>query len=103
MEQATAFNAIPEKMRTVPWTPKYRIRIVIKWGAIMGPSPVIVHDMPVAILRFSLKYVFRASELDEVVIPIPDPKTEEYNFSRVVINQWRAVNRRVAYRKGWRR
>lgn len=46
---------------------------VIKWGAIMGPSPVIVHDIPVAILRFSLKYVFNASELDDVVMPMPEP------------------------------
>lgn len=47
---------------------------VIRWGAIMGPNPVIVHDIPVAIRRFSLKYVFRASELEDVVMPIPEPE-----------------------------
>ena len=40
----------------------------------MGPSPVIVHDIPVAILRFSLKYVFRASALEDVVMPAPEPE-----------------------------
>lgn len=39
----------------------------------MGPNPVIVQDIPVAILRFSLKYVFKARELAEVVMPIPEP------------------------------
>lgn len=40
----------------------------------MGPNPVIVQDIPVAIRRFSLKYVFRASELEDVVMPMPDPR-----------------------------
>lgn len=50
---------------------------VIRWGAIMGPNPVIVHDIPVAIRRFSLKYVFRASELEDVVMPTPEPERVE--------------------------
>lgn len=41
----------------------------------MGPNPVIVHDIPVAIRRFSLKYVLRASELEDVVMPMPEPAT----------------------------
>lgn len=39
----------------------------------MGPMPVNVHDNPVAIRRFSLKYVFNANELAEELIPEPAP------------------------------
>lgn len=72
-EHATAFSAMPLKISTVPWTPKYARRTVIKCGAIIGPKPVIVHDIPVAIRRRSLKYVFSARELADVVMPIPEP------------------------------
>lgn len=50
----------------------------------MGPNPVIVHDIPVAIRRFSLKYVLRASELEDVVMPMPEPAT---GVERREINQ----------------
>lgn len=58
------------------------MRSVIKCGAIMGPNPVIVQDIPVAIRRFSLKYVFRASELEDVVMPMPDPRGGRDVWSR---------------------
>lgn len=43
-------------------------------GMMIGPSPVHVQLKPVAILRFFLKYVFKANALadDEVPIPIPE-------------------------------
>lgn len=46
----------------------------------MGPNPVIVHEIPVAILRFSLKYVFKARELEDVVMPMPEPASEGCEF-----------------------
>lgn len=42
-------------------------------GIKIGPMPVRVHDRPVAIRRFSLKYVFKASELADELIPDPAP------------------------------
>lgn len=43
-------------------------------GKMMGPNPVAVHVMPVAILRFSLKYVFTANEFADALIPAPIPR-----------------------------
>lgn len=42
-------------------------------GIKIGPMPVRVHDRPVAMRRFSLKYVFNASELADEFIPDPAP------------------------------
>lgn len=45
----------------------------MKCGNKIGPIPVSVHDKPVAIRRFSLKYVFNASEFADEFIPDPSP------------------------------
>lgn len=43
---------------------------------IIGPMPVIVHDSPVAMRRFSLKYVLSANEFADVLMPEPMPSME---------------------------
>lgn len=39
----------------------------------IGPSPVAVQEIPVAIRRFSLKYVFNARAFADWFIPVPAP------------------------------
>ena len=73
-ENATAFNAIAENIIIVPWTPYTDNSIVTTKGSKIGPSAVNVQENPVAILLFSLKYVFKANELAEVDKPQPAPR-----------------------------
>lgn len=47
--------------------------MAINCGKNIGPIPVNVHDNPVAIRRFSLKYVFSASELADDRMPAAAP------------------------------
>lgn len=49
------------------------------WGKNIGPIPVNVHDSPVAMRRFSLKYVFSASELADDKMPAPAPTQIEWH------------------------
>lgn len=76
----SACPAKAAKINSVPVIPYSPIRAVMTYGHTMDPKPVVVHDIPVAILRFSLKYVFNAREFADCVIPIPDPgKLTRYN------------------------
>lgn len=72
--QMIAFNAIPVKINRHPSIPYNGITIAMKCGNKMGPNPVSVHDSPVAMRRFSLKYVFNASEFADEFNPDPRPK-----------------------------
>lgn len=71
--QISAFNAMPVKIKSVPSTPYNGSNIAITCGNTIGPIPVSVHDSPVAIRRFVLKYVFNASEFADEFIPEPRP------------------------------
>lgn len=73
-EHATALRAIAPKIITVPCTPNSGMRKAISIGKIIGPNPVAVHVIPVAIRRFSLKYVFTAKEFALALIPAPIPE-----------------------------
>lgn len=44
------------------------------YGITIGPNAVHDHEIPVTILRFSLKYVFNAREFALVHRPTPAPK-----------------------------
>lgn len=72
-----AFSAMPVKIKIQPSIPYNGIIIAIKCGNKMGPNPVHVHAMPVAIRRFSLKYVFNANEFADEFIPVPRPNFTE--------------------------
>lgn len=47
---------------------------------------MIVHDIPVAMRRRSLKYVFKASELEDVVMPMPEPGRRGKNKQKWFVN-----------------
>lgn len=68
-----AFNAMAVKIIRLPLTPNNGKIMAINCGIMMGPSPVNVHAIPVAIRRFSLKYVLSASDEAEEFIPEPAP------------------------------
>lgn len=64
------------------------------YGIMMGPNAVHDHEMPVTMRRFSLKYVFNASELADVQSPTPPPINEFVESEKSMIREFLTVQNR---------
>lgn len=73
-EQTNECSANPANNIKTPFIPYILSKKTIIYGHTIGPMAVVVQENPVAILRFSLKYVFSANAFADCTNPKLDPK-----------------------------